>query len=170
MANYNCTISDLSRYIGNINLSVLINDDNCNNYCIGNRTQGESSYKIKIDKISTDTYIPIKIDTILRKDNAIEVVAIIPKFDYNIRTLELSPCYSKGSTCNFKCYSEQAMVKYTISSETVLDSFKDFKKQQDYVIDAIRQSLFYNINALKNNEKWTFTNICFHFKVETIYK
>lgn len=168
MSKYNCTMSDLAEYIGNLNLSILI-DSNCTNSSVGRRTYDYCSYKVKIEKILTDESIPIKIDTFLRTDNSIDVAILIPKFNFKIWTSELSnSSFLKGATPMFECYSEQAFVNITIPSETTIDSFRDFKKQLDCVINVVYKTLFDNINALRN-DKWIFSDTAFKFNIEVNY-
>ena len=146
MAVYEANIRSLAEFISDTKFGFMPeNVESDIGYRVnktGNRYK-IAAYEIKCDRIyvTNDCFIDV--------DGNIVVTSYIPSFRYALRTNELSGYYSKDTHLHFEFYADSQVVTNSIRSNVILESYDDFKKCLNEVMESIEYCLKCAINDFR---------------------
>lgn len=123
---------------------------------VGVRTNGDSTYKIKVVGLVHEALYP-KVDTFLNLDESITVKVYLPGYDYTVNTEQLSGSYESGKKLAFRFSAEARNFEYTFSKSTV-ESYADFADAMDDLVKAITDEVSKDMNMFKAGT-WNFQGI-----------
>lgn len=157
MAVYEANMRSLAEFISETKLSF-------NPFSVksteGYRQDGpRSRYEISAKKITCDK-INIVNDCFIDIDGNITITSYIPGFSYSLITNELSEYYKSGDSLGFKFKVDSFVLKQKVTNKDIkLESYNDFEKCLNNLIEDIKEELQNKINEFKYSS-WKIEGVC----------
>lgn len=156
MAVYEMTRKAIAEYLSDTRNEFILG---CKPSAEGKRMNKQGyTYPIQVVGLKNTQKIVPKVDCFLNADESIAVRVYLPDYSYFVITRELHAAYSSRDSLTFGFYVEPKAFEYTLPKKEV-NSYSDFKKPMDDLIQRISEEMKKDINQFQTAEDWKVVGI-----------